>query len=61
MGAIILKALLHPGLAIGSTVLWGILEFIALQRTQRTQSTLRAKYSTSNAREQPRNNATLTP
>lgn len=33
MRAIIRKVIFHPGLALGSTVLWGILEFIALQRS----------------------------
>jgi len=25
----------HPALALGSTLLWGMLEFVALQRTRR--------------------------
>jgi len=29
------KLLLHPTLAIGSTLLWGVLEFFALQRSRR--------------------------
>lgn len=33
MRAIIRKVMFHPGLALGSTLLWGILEFIALQRS----------------------------
>jgi len=34
-GAKIRETFLHPALALGSTVLWGILELIALQRSQR--------------------------
>ncbi len=29
------KTISHPALALGSTVLWGLLEFIALQRSRR--------------------------
>ncbi|MEI8164643.1 MAG: hypothetical protein WCI19_16030 [Betaproteobacteria bacterium] len=29
------KMIAHPALAIGSTLLWGILELIALQRSHR--------------------------
>ncbi len=32
---LIRKVLIHPGLALGSTLLWGVLEFIALQRSYR--------------------------
>jgi len=35
VGARIREVFLHPLLALGSTVLWGILELIALQRSQR--------------------------
>ena len=35
MRDIICKVIFHPGLALGSTLLWGILEFIALQRSYR--------------------------
>jgi len=36
MRAIIPKALFHPALALVGTLLWGILEFIALQRAHRS-------------------------
>jgi hypothetical protein len=29
------KSIAHPALAIGSALLWGIIEFIALQRARR--------------------------
>ena len=29
------KTITHPALAIGSALLWGLLEFIALQRSRR--------------------------
>ena len=35
MGIPIRKDFFHPALALGSTLLWGILEFIALQRSHR--------------------------
>ena len=30
------RTLFHPALSLGSTLLWGILEFIALQRSRLT-------------------------
>jgi hypothetical protein len=30
------KTITHPTLALGSTVLWGLLEFVALQGVHRT-------------------------
>jgi len=30
------RTITHPALALGSTVLWGLLEFVALQGVQRT-------------------------
>jgi hypothetical protein len=30
------KSIAHPALAIGSTLLWGVVEFVALQRAMRT-------------------------
>jgi len=29
------KTITHPALALGSTVLWGLVEFMALHRSQR--------------------------
>ncbi|MDB5815423.1 MAG: hypothetical protein JWN23_2540 [Rhodocyclales bacterium] len=29
------KTIAHPALAIGSTLLWGVVEFVALQRSAR--------------------------
>ena len=29
------KAIAHPALALGSTLLWGLLELVALQRLRR--------------------------
>ena len=29
------RAITHPALALGSTVLWGVLELVALQRARR--------------------------
>lgn len=36
MRAIINKTIYHPVFALVSTLLWGILEFLALQRSRRT-------------------------
>lgn len=43
MRDIIGKVMFHPGLALGGTLLWGILEFIALQRSYRTQMSKRKR------------------
>ncbi len=32
------KTIAHPALAIGSTLLWGVVEFVALQRSARFRS-----------------------
>ena len=34
MRDLISRTISHPALALGSTVLWGVLEFIALQRSR---------------------------
>jgi len=34
MRGLIGRTITHPALALGSTVLWGLLEFIALQRSR---------------------------
>jgi hypothetical protein len=36
MPTIIRKTLTHPALAIGSTVLWGLVELLALNRFRRS-------------------------
>jgi hypothetical protein len=30
------RTIAHPALALGSTVLWGLVEFMALQKSRRT-------------------------
>jgi len=37
------KAISHPALALGSAVLWGVLEFIALQRSRLSHRGIRDK------------------
>ena len=34
--AIIRKTLTHPALALGSTIIWGLVEFVALNRARRS-------------------------
>ncbi|MBK7134973.1 MAG: hypothetical protein IPH73_01665 [Rhodocyclales bacterium] len=34
MRTLIGRTLVHPALSLGSTLLWGVLEFIALQRSR---------------------------
>jgi hypothetical protein len=36
MRPIIRKILTHPALALGSTVIWGLIEFVALNRLRRS-------------------------
>ena len=40
------KTITHPALALGSTVLWGLVEFMALQKSRRRQNVLTAKNET---------------
>lgn len=35
MRHIVSRAISHPALSLGSTLLWGLLEFVALQRSRR--------------------------
>ena len=36
MGGLLRKTISHPALALGSTLLWGLVEFLALSRSRYT-------------------------
>lgn len=38
MNQLLRRTITHPMLAIGSTILWGVVEFIALQRSRRASA-----------------------
>ena len=55
MHHVIQKAITHPVISLGSAVLWGILEFMALQRLRREDRKRRKARSADSERVGPPN------
>ncbi len=51
MHHVVQKALTHPVISLGTAILWGILEFMALQRLRR-EDRRRTKPASARAREE---------